>query len=61
MPGFTCERAIGNLWSICLGVNSLSLDWLVFERPEPVDLSKIFHYQNHQEALLLPQKIYTIF
>ena len=23
-PAFTCERAIGNLWSICLGVNILS-------------------------------------
>ena len=24
LPGFTGARAIGNLWSICLGVNILS-------------------------------------
>ena len=24
LPAFTCARAIGNLWSICLGVNILS-------------------------------------
>ena len=24
LPGFTYARAIGNLWSICLGVNILS-------------------------------------
>ena len=24
LPAFTCARAIGNLWTICLGVNILS-------------------------------------
>ena len=24
LPAFTCARAIGNLWNICLGVNILS-------------------------------------
>ena len=24
LPAFTCARAIGNYWSICLGVNILS-------------------------------------
>ena len=24
LPAFTCARAVGNLWSICLGVNILS-------------------------------------
>ena len=24
LPVFTCARAIGNVWSICLGVNFLS-------------------------------------
>ena len=24
LTAFTCTRAIGNLWSICLGVNNLS-------------------------------------
>ena len=24
LPAFTCARAIGNLWCICLGVNILS-------------------------------------
>ena len=28
LPAFTCVRAIGNLWSICLGVNILRLLWL---------------------------------
>ena len=27
MPAFTCARAIGNLWSIFLGVNILRLEW----------------------------------
>ena len=36
LPAFTCARAIGNLWSICLGVNSLI--------PFPfVGLVEIFH------------------
>ena len=30
VPGFTCARAIGNLWSICLGIDILS--------PVPFDL-----------------------
>ena len=37
LPAVTCARAIGNLWSICLGINILSLDWLVFKMPEPLD------------------------
>ena len=28
LPAFTCTRAIGNLWSICWGVNILSCLWL---------------------------------
>ena len=27
LPAFTCARTIGNLWSICLGVNILRLEW----------------------------------
>ena len=27
LPAFTCPRTIGNLWSICLGVNILRLEW----------------------------------
>ena len=30
LPAFTCARAIGNLWSICLGIDILS--------PVPFDL-----------------------
>ena len=27
LPAFTCARAISNLWSICLGVSILKLEW----------------------------------
>ena len=27
LTAFTCARAISNLWSICLGVNILRLEW----------------------------------
>ena len=27
LPTFTCARAIGNLWSICLGLNILRFEW----------------------------------
>ena len=27
LPTFTCAKAIGNLWSICVGLNSLSCLW----------------------------------
>ena len=27
LPAFTCARAIGNLWNICLGVHNLRLEW----------------------------------
>ena len=40
MPAFTCARAIGYPWTICFGVNILSLDLSVFKRPEPVDFMK---------------------
>ena len=32
---FTCARAIGNLWSISLGVNILRLEWPFSEKPVP--------------------------
>ena len=32
LPAFTYARAIGNLWSICLGVSILSLEWSKFEK-----------------------------
>ena len=38
LPVLTCARAIGNLWSICLGANILSLEWSGFKMPEPLDL-----------------------
>ena len=40
LSAFTCVRAIGNLWSICLGVNILRLEWsgTFYEKP----LSSIF-------------------
>ena len=34
LPAFTCARAIGNLWGICLGVNILRLEWS--EKPVPL-------------------------
>ena len=37
LPAFTYARAIGNLWSICLGVNILSLERSVFKIPKPLD------------------------
>ena len=27
LPALTCAKAIGNLWSTCLGVNILRLEW----------------------------------
>ena len=37
LPAFTCARAIGNLWSICLGVNNwgLELSETLSEKPMP--------------------------
>ena len=37
LPAFTCARAIGNLSSICFGVNILSLELSVSDIPDPVD------------------------
>ena len=37
LPAFTCERAIGNIWSICLGVDNwgLELSEILSEKPMP--------------------------
>ena len=40
LPAFTCARAIGNVWSICFGVNILSLELSVSKIPDPVDFVK---------------------
>ena len=33
LPAFTCAIAIGNLWSIYLGVSTLRLEWSRFKMP----------------------------
>ena len=59
LPGFTCERIIGNLWTICLGVNVLRLEWSETlsgvgypEKSVPSISLKIFNFQNHHKLFL---------
>ena len=71
LPTFTCSRAIDNLWSICLGVNILRLEWsetlsrvrseTFTTRPKFKNmylkfLLEMFCSQKHQELFSLPSK-----
>ena len=45
LPAFICARAIGNLWSISLGVNILGLE--CSEKHVPLIFIGTFCYQKH--------------
>ena len=55
LPAFTCASAIGNLWSMCLGVNTLSLrkKILTLERisPRNIYLNLFGEAHFHQKSL----------
>ena len=59
LPAFTCARAIGNLWNICLCVNILSSEWSGFKIPAPLDFVKnilLSKFQKRQECFVYPHK-----
>ena len=49
---FTCARAIGNFWSIYLGVNILGLDWSEFRLFTSSFFFELIWLQKHQELSL---------
>ena len=53
---FTCARAIANLWSICLGVSTLSLQWSGFKMPAPLDFVKNILLSKVSKIVSLPSK-----
>ena len=53
---FTCARAIGNLWSICLGVNILRLEWSFSEKPVPSIFIGNILVSKALKTLYLPSK-----
>ena len=56
LPAFTCARATGNLWSICLGVNILSLEWSGFKMPAPLDFVKNILLSKASRIFSLPSQ-----
>ena len=56
LPAFTCARAIGNLWSICLGVNVLILEWSRFKMPAPLNFVKNILLSKASRIFSLPSK-----
>ena len=59
LPAFTCKRATGNLWTICLGVNVLRLEWSETlsgvaypEKSVPSISLEIFNFQKHHKLFL---------
>ena len=36
LPAFTCVKSIGNVWSICLGVNIFRLEWSTTLSEKPI-------------------------
>ena len=57
LPAFTCASAIGNLWSIYLGVSILSSEWLDFKMPVPLDFIGNILLSNASRTFSLPSKI----
>ena len=54
LPAFTCTRAIGNVWSICLGVNILShLPCLDFIGSIPLLKALRVNFRSSQKRLIL--------
>ena len=61
LSAFTCTRAIGNLWSICLGVNILILEWseTLSEKPGPlIFIGKISPSKASKTLSLSSKKVY---
>ena len=56
MPAFTYARAIDNLWNICLCVNILSLEWLRFKMPAPLDFIQNILLSKASRIFSLPSK-----
>ena len=56
LPAFTYARAIGNLWSICLGVSTLSLEWSKFEKSVPIFFIGNILLSKASGTLSLPSK-----
>ena len=61
LPAFTCESAIGNFWSICLDLTTLSLEWSRFKMPAPLDFVKNVLLSKASKVFSLPSKNYTSF
>ena len=61
LTALTCTRAIGNLWSICLGVNVLILEWseTLSEKPGPlIFIGKISPSKASKTLSLSSKKVY---
>ena len=58
VPAFICARAIGNLWSTCLGVNILRLEWsdILSEKPAPSFFIGYFLLSKLSRTVSLPSK-----
>ena len=64
LTAFTSARAINNLWSICLGVNTFRLEWseTLSEKPVPLIFIKNIFLSEALRILPLPsQKDYIKF
>ena len=59
MPAFTCARAVGNLWGICLGVRTLNLEWSGFKMPVPLDFVENILLSKAPRIFSLHSKNYT--
>ena len=58
LSAFTCARAISDLWSICLGVIILRLEWseTMSEKPVPSILIENILFSKASRTLSLPSK-----
>ena len=60
-PAFTCGNNIGNLWSICLGVNILGLEWLETRSQIAVPsvfIGNVFPSKAPRTLSLLSERLY---
>ena len=59
LPAFSCARATGDLWSICLGVNILRLEWseTLYEKPVSLNFIGNILLSKTSRTVSLPSKI----